>query len=103
MNTLQTNSNGPKWLEVTAEGVAITLSKKAIIQNVTVEKLHLRSPTVKDLRTCQKMHPHDELAVDAMLFSSLAQIGEADLQALTLKDYERVKRGYFRMVEEDEL
>jgi hypothetical protein len=36
-----------------------------------------------------------------MMFCSLAEIGAEDLASLTLKDYERVKRGYFRMVEED--
>lgn len=91
----------PKWLEVSDEGVTVTLSTPALISNIKVEKLHLRTPTVRDLRACQKMHPGDELALDAMLFCSLAQIGDADLMSLSVKDYERIRSGYFRMVDED--
>lgn len=93
----------PTWLAVTDQGVTVTLSTPALITNIKVEKLHMRTPTVRDLRACQKAHPNDELAVDAMMFCSLAEIGAEDLANLTLKDYERVKRGYFRMVEEDEV
>jgi hypothetical protein len=106
MKTLDVNAKGqdapPSWLVVTDEGVTITLSRPTPIRDIKVEELHLRTPTVRDLRICQKNHPNDELAVDAMLFCSLAQIGESDLLGLSLKDYERVKRGYFRMVEENE-
>jgi hypothetical protein len=107
MTTLDINTdtlNGlPRWLAVMDGGVTITLSTPATLSGVKVEKLTLRTPTVRDLRTCQKMHPNDLLAVDAMLFSSLASITETELLSLSLKDYERVKSGYFRMVEEDEL
>jgi hypothetical protein len=93
----------PLWLAVTEAGVTITLSKPKPFNGITVETLHMRSPTVREVRACQKAHPNDELAVDAMLFSSLMDIPEKELMELTLRDYERVKRGYFRLVDEDEL
>jgi hypothetical protein len=93
----------PTWLAVTDAGVTITLSSPRPFNGITVEKLHMRSPSVREVRACQKAHPADELAVDAMLFSSLMDIPEKELMELTLKDYERVKRGYFRLVDEDEL
>lgn len=100
--SLKTPSSLPSWLVVSDQGALITLSTPATIKDVKVEKLNLRTPTVRDLRACQKMHPNDELEQDAMLFCSLAEIGPADLQGLSLKDYERVKSGYFRLVTEDE-
>jgi len=99
----QKGSPLPSWLTVTDDGVAVKLSKPITVQEVRTERLAMSSPTVRILRTCQKAHPGDEVAVDAMLFASLAQITVEDIQNLTLKDYERVKAGYFRMVDEDEL
>lgn len=92
----------PAWLTITEAGVSITLSSPRPFNGITLEKLHMRSPSVREVRACQKAHPADELAVDAMLFSSLMDVPEKELMELTLKDYERVKRGYFRLVDEDE-
>lgn len=107
MNTqvnAKTYPNGlPKWMAVTDAGVTITLSTPSELNGLKLDKISMRSPTVREVRACQQAHPNDELAVDAMLFASLAEIGEKDLMGLTLKDYERVKSGYFRMVDEDEL
>jgi hypothetical protein len=99
----KTSETLPAWLAVTDAGVTITLSKPKPFNGITVETLHMRSPTVREVRACQKAQPNDELAVDAMLFSSLMDISEKELMELTLRDYERVKRGYFRLVDEDEL
>lgn len=93
----------PSWLQVTDEGVRITLSAPLSIHEVRTETLHMRSPTLRELRACQKAHPNDDEAQDAMLFSSLANIAVSDVQNLTLRDYERVKVGYFRLVKEDDV
>lgn len=93
----------PKYLSVTDAGVTITLSTPSMLNGVKLDKITMRSPTVREVRKCQQAHPNDELAVDTMLFASLAEIGTEDLMGLTLKDYQRVKTGYFRMVDEDEL
>lgn len=93
----------PAWMVVTDEGVTLTLSTASTLNGVKQKQIILRSPTVREVRACQKAHPNDDLAVDTMLFASLASISEPDLLALTVKDYNRIKDGYFRLVEEDEL
>jgi hypothetical protein len=93
----------PKWLVVTDAGATVSLSTPKEMNGMKVDKITLRSPTVREVRACQQAHPNDDLAVDAMLFASLAEIGEKDLMNLTLKDYERVKSGYFCLVSEDEI
>jgi len=100
-------TNGPKkdpaWMVVTDEGVTLTLSTASELNGVKQKQITMRSPTIREVRVCQAAHPKDDLAVDTMLFASLAGIGEKDLVGLTVKDYNRVKDGYFRLVEEDEL
>ena len=107
MNTLEVNHSTtdtpPSWMVVSDAGVTITLSTPKSFHGITQQKLHMRSPTVREVRACQKAHPNDDLAVDAMLFASLSDVSEKELMELTLRDYERIKRGYFRMVDEDEL
>ncbi|HEY0288570.1 MAG TPA: phage tail assembly protein [Pseudomonas sp.] len=107
MKTLNIDAKGkdkdPEWMQVTDAGVTITLSTPSEMNGVKVPKISLRSPTIREVRACQAAHPGDEAAVDAMLFASLAEIGEKDVIGLTVKDYNRVNRGYFRLVDEDEL
>jgi hypothetical protein len=93
----------PKWLTVTDASATIKLSTPKELNGIKADRITLRSPTVREVRACQQMHPHDGLAADSMLFASLGNISEKELLDLTLKDYERVKVGYFRLVEEDEL
>lgn len=102
MEKQETKPTVPAWLLVSDESAKITLSKPIEVLEIRTETLHLRTPTVRDLRACQKAHPGDEIAVDAMLFASLASVSVKDIENLSLKDYERVKYGYFRLVEEDE-
>lgn len=102
MQTSATAPKSPAWLTLADSGVTIKLSTPITVLDIRTETLHLRTPTVRDLRACQQAHPNDEVAVDAMLFASLASVTAADIQGLSLKDYERVKSGYFRLVEEDE-
>jgi hypothetical protein len=107
MNILDIDAKGPdappSWMVVNDAGVTITLSTPKTFHGITQEKLRMRSPTVREVRACQKAHPNDDLAVDTMLFATLMEVSEKDLMELTLKDYERVKRGYFRLVDEDEV
>lgn len=111
MQTVNTDTNvqasgadevkNPTWLVVTDEGATITLSTKKSFNGVVQDRITLTSPTVKLVRACQKQAGNDDSLLDDMLFSSLASVGLADIQSLTVKDYNRVQRGYFRMVEED--
>lgn len=93
----------PVWMQLSDEGVTVTLSFASELNGVKQDKIHLRSPCVREVRACQAAHPNDEQAVDAMLFASLAGVSEKDVLNLKVKDYNRVHKSYFRLVEEDDV
>lgn len=93
----------PSWMTLDAQGVRVKLSVPSKINGIEVDTLHLRSPTLKEVRTAQKANPGDDEKMELMLFSSLADTGPGDLEGLKLKDYVRVQTAYFRMGEDDEL
>lgn len=96
-------SKTPSWLEVRADGVTVTLSKPAQANGVQVDKLQMRAPTVRDIRAAQTTAGSDDEQREMNLFASLAEVGQQDLEGLTLKDYSRLQAGYFRLVQDDEL
>jgi len=93
----------PSWMQIDAEGVTVKLTAPSTINGVKVDSIRLRSPTLREVRTAQKVHSSDEEKVELMLFSSLADTAPDDLEGLKLKDYVRVQTAYFRMGEDDEL
>lgn len=92
----------PSWLTVTCDSVTVILTRPAEVNGVTVAKLSLRAPTVRDIRNAQG-GAGDEEQRELNLFASLAEVGVKDLEALTVKDYTRLQTGYFRLVQDDEL
>ena len=66
-----------------------------------VDTITMRSPTLKESRDSNEAHPKDENAAEMMLFTSLCTAGRGDLEGLSVKDYVRLQRGYFRLVTED--
>lgn len=91
----------PEWLVVTPEHAVVTLTKPSIVNGLKVDTITMRSPTLKESRDSNEAHPKDENAAEMMLFTSLCTAGKADLEALSVKDYVRLQRGYFRLVTED--
>lgn len=91
----------PEWLVVTPEHAVVTLTKPSIVNGVQVDTITMRSPTLKESRDSNEAHPKDENAAEMMLFTSLCTAGKADLEGLSVKDYVRLQRGYFRLVTED--
>ncbi|MER2099762.1 MAG: phage tail assembly protein [Pseudomonas qingdaonensis] len=91
----------PTWMELRAEGVSITLSKPTEANGMQVDKLHLRAPTVRDVRAAGAAAGGDDEQRELALFASLAEVGTNDLEGLTLKDYNRLQAGYFRLVQDD--
>ncbi|MFJ1244994.1 phage tail assembly protein [Bacillus amyloliquefaciens] len=37
------------------------------------------------------------------MFASLAEVGQKDLEGMTLKDYTRLQTAYFRLVQDDDV
>jgi hypothetical protein len=100
------NLNGPvgdtpAWLQVTDENAIITLSTPAVLNGIKLDRITLRSPSVSEVRACQKQAGNDDELLDDILFASLAEVGLKDIQGLKVKDYKRVQAGYFRLVGED--
>lgn len=91
----------PGWMELRAEGVSITLSKPTEANGMQVDKLRLRAPTVRDVRAAGAAAGGDDEQRELALFASLAEVGTKDLEGLTLKDYNRLQAGYFRLVQDD--
>ena len=93
----------PSWLTLSADGVIVKLSKPAEANGVKVDSLSLRAPTVRDVRAAQAAAGGDEEQHELILLSSLAEVSQKDLEALLVKDYNRLQSSYFRLVRDDEL
>lgn len=87
----------PAWLSITTDNVLVTLSCPSTINGVTVDKLLLRSPTVRDVRSANRDAGGDDEQRELVLFAELAGVPVADLEGLKLVDFNRLQAGYFRM------
>lgn len=61
----------PAWLTVTPESAAITLSRPSEINGVNVDRLTLRSPTVREVRAANATSGGDDELREMHLFASL--------------------------------
>lgn len=93
----------PAWLALSAERVTVTLSRPTELNGVQADKISLRSPTVRDIRTAQQTGGADDEQRELNLFASLAEVSAKDLEGMALKDYSRLQTGYFRLVQEDDV
>lgn len=101
--TTNTEKKIPTWLTLTDEGVTVNLRYPAELNSIKTDKITLRAPTVRDVRTAQATSANDAEQREMQLFASLAEVSVKDLECLKLLDYQRVQEGYFRLVNEDEL
>ncbi|MQT61870.1 phage tail assembly protein [Pseudomonas sp. FSL R10-0056] len=92
----------PSWLELTEEGATITLRRAVEINQIKVNRVSLRAPTVKDVQLATVQSGGDAEKRELILFASLTQAGDKDIGAMTVVDYNRLQAGYFRLVEDDE-
>jgi len=99
MNTVKTL---PSWLELTEEGATITLRKATEINQIKVNRLNMRAPTVSDVQQATVQAAGDAEKRELILFASLTEAGAKDIAAMTIVDYNRIQAGYFRLVKDDE-
>ena len=92
----------PSWLELTEEGATITLRRAVEVNQIKVNRVSLRAPTVKDVQLATVQAGGDAEKRELILFASLTQAGDKDIGAMTVVDYNRLQAGYFRLVEDDE-
>ncbi|MBA1187969.1 phage tail assembly protein [Pseudomonas entomophila] len=95
-----TNNIVPAYLVLAADGVTIKLSTPTELNGTTVDSLRMRTPMVRDMRNATAVCGDDNEQLELNLFASLAEVGVKDLENMTLKDYERVKKGYRFLVNE---
>ncbi|AZC23237.1 phage tail assembly protein [Pseudomonas sessilinigenes] len=93
----------PAWMNLAVDSVVVTLTKAVELNGVQCDKVTLRAPTVRDVRAASTAAGGDDEQRELALFASLAQVGSKDLEGMTLKDYQRLQAGYFRLVQDDEL
>ncbi|WP_285418032.1 phage tail assembly protein [Pseudomonas sp. efr-133-TYG-5] len=95
------STSTPCWLSITTDQALVTLSCPASINGVTVDKLALRSPTVRDVREASREAGGDDEQRELVLFSALSGAPVADLEGLKLVDFNRLQAGYFRLDSDD--
>ena len=88
----------PSWLFLTAQHAVVTLSRPSEANGVKVDKITLRSPTLRDERAADRAAQGDAEQRELMLFASLTEVGLKDLEGLKLLDYHRLQEGYSRLV-----
>jgi hypothetical protein len=93
----------PSWLKETEQGMSITLKYKSTVNGITVDKLSMRAPSIKDNRTAKDLAGGDNEKHELNLFATLTEAHVNDIEALKERDYRRLQEGYFRLVSEDEL
>lgn len=103
MTEVNAKKPAPSWLSVSDEGAVITFKGAVQFGGVKVEKMTMRAPTVRDQRAASAGAKGDYEQLEINMFCSLMQATEAEIAALTTRNYNRLQAGYFRLVEEDEL
>ena len=92
----------PRWLTVSEDSASIKLSRPTELNGVKQNRIILRVPTIGDLRAAAKHAKDDKEAQEIFLFASLAECSPPDIERLSVKDYNRLQEGYFRLVADDD-
>lgn len=103
MTQANASKKTPKWLAVSDEGAQVNMVGVVEIGGVKLDKLTMRTPTVRDLRAATATAKGDYEQVEVNMLCSLLMATEQEIAALSMRNYNRLQAGYFRMVEEDEL
>ena len=100
--TTITTQKLPSWMVLTEEGATITLRKPTLINQIEVNQVRMRAPTVRDVQLATQQSGGDDEKREVILFASLIEAGDKDISAMTIVDYNRIQASYFRLVEDDE-
>ncbi len=92
----------PSWMVLTEEGATITLRKATEINQIKVNQVRMRAPTVRDVQLATVQSGGDAEKREMILFATLLEAGEKDLSQFAVVDYTRIQASYFRLVEDDE-
>lgn len=81
--------------------LTITLTTPITLNGVKTNKLVMREPTVGDELDLRKL-VKDDAERELAMFARLSECAPDDLRKMTLKDFSRVQKGYFRLMADDE-
>ena len=79
------------------QSVTIELSAPIPLNGVTVNRLHLRRPKLKDIRTA-RLAGSDEEERELRLFALLSDCAPSDLEELDFADYRKLQETFQGMV-----
>ncbi len=91
----------PTWLVVGPDGAVVTLSRPYDFNDMKLDRLMLRAPTVRDVRAATSASNGDDDQRDTILLANLSESDTKDLEGLKLTDYQRLQAAYFRLVQDD--
>jgi len=97
----ENKSETPGWLVVDLERAVVTFSKPYDIKNMKVDRLTLRTPTVRDVRAASSASNGDDEQRETLILANLSESDITDLEGLKLTDYQRLQAAYFRLVQDD--
>lgn len=80
-----------------AQSVTVELSAPIPLNGVSVNRLHLRRPKLKDIRAA-RMTGKDEEERELRLFAILADCAPSDLEELDFADYRKLQDTFQGMV-----
>ncbi|CAH0177637.1 hypothetical protein SRABI123_01357 [Pseudomonas sp. Bi123] len=103
MTQASANKVVPSWLKVSDDSVIVTMKGAVNIGGLLVDKLTMRAPTVRDQRAATATANNDYEQIEINMLCSLLTATEPEIAALSVRNYNRLQAGYFRLVEEDEL
>lgn len=78
--------------------LTVTLEYPTPFDGVLRDRLSLRAPKVRDMRSAAKQAPQDIEERELILFGLLAEVSPKELEGLHFTDYRRLQEGYFRLV-----
>jgi len=76
--------------------VTVPLDFPTKFDGVERDRLTLRRPKVRDMRSAAKVAPGDDDGQELALFAALAEVAPNDLEDMDLADYNRLQDAYFR-------
>jgi hypothetical protein len=88
----------PSWLAIATDCATINLTRPSSVNGVTVDRLTLRAPTLREVRASDAIGGADAVLREVTLFASLTDVGTKDIDGLKMTDYARVQTAYSQLL-----
>ncbi|MDE4537667.1 phage tail assembly protein [Pseudomonas sp. ITEM 17296] len=95
------SGENPAWLKLTLEHAVVRLAAPIVREGVKVDRLTMHSPSIRLSREVEAEAGDDNSKLETLLFQRLTETTPTELHSLTIRDYNRVRAAYFRLVHQD--